>query len=243
MRLSIALALLTCTAAPLMAQSWDGRARLSLSGGAQVGTNRLSQSTTLTKNVEGTPLTADLSKAAVPFFDAGLAVRLAGNFGAGVAVSYLVNTDAAEVKADIPHPFFFNRPRAITGLAEGVHHSELATHVDAVYVIASSPIDLALFGGASFFRVNQDFVSDVLYAESYPYDTASFVSARLTRANASKIGYNAGADVTWKLGERWGIGGLLRYSRARIPFATAGVDAGTSDVGGLQAGGGLRVMF
>jgi hypothetical protein len=242
-RLLLAL-LMTLAAAPVFAQDgWDGRVRISVSAGSQLDTNRLSESISLTKNVESAPVTADLAKAAVPFFDGGLAVRLFGNVGAAVSVSYLTNTADADVTARIPHPFFFNRPRTVTGQAQGVRHAELATHVDAVYVIVSSRIDLTVFGGASFFRVDQDFVSDVLYGETYPYDTAAFVSAKLTRVQASKTGYNAGADVTWKLGDRWGVGGLLRYSRARIPFSFDGIDPGTSNVGGLQAGGGLRLMF
>ena len=74
--------------------------------------------------------------------------------------------------------------------------------------------------------------------ESYPYDTAMFARSEIVRENASKTGFHGGADLTWKLGLRWGVGGLLRYSKVSVPFARQSVDAG-----GLQAGGGLRVRF
>jgi hypothetical protein len=236
--------LLLLIAAPSSAQNaWEGRVRLSFSAGAQVETARLAESIVLTHYVEDAPLTAELAKAAVPFFDAGVSVRLVGNVGMNLSASYLSNTGVADVSAEIPHPFFFNQRRAISGQAPGVTHAELAAHVDAVYVIVSPQIDLALFGGATFFKVDQDLVSDVIFAETFPFDTATFVSAKLSRVSESRIGYNAGADVTWKFSPRWGIGGLLRFSRARVPFSLDGLDAGSADVGGLQAGGGLRLLF
>lgn len=244
MRRLLACAVLALSAQPAFAQgAWTGRARVSFSGGVQVDTTRLSESITLTKNVELAPISAEMPKAAAPFIDGGVAVRLAGNIGVGLSISYLTNKDDADVTADIPHPFFFNRQRSISGQATDVQHNELATHLDLVYLVVSPRIDLALSGGASFFSVEQDFVSDVVYADVYPYDTASFVRAELTREKESKTGYNVGADVTWKLTPRWGIGGLLRFSRARIPFTIGDLDLGTITAGGLQAGAGIRVIF
>ena len=242
-RLLLLIATLLVAAHPAFAQGWTGRARVSISGGAQIDTTRLSESITLTKYVEPAPVTAEVPKGALPFVDLGVALRLAGNLGAGVSVSYLTNREEAEVTAQIPHPFYFNQLRPISGTVSGVLHKELATHTNLVYLIASPRIDLMLSGGASFFQVEQGFVSDVLYAEAYPYDAASFLDATLTRERESKVGYNAGADVTWKFSRRLGLGGLIRFSRARVPFAVGELDAGTVKVGGLQAGGGLRLLF
>ena len=61
--------------------------------------------------------------------------------------------------------------------------------------------------------------------------------AEIDRESGSKTGFHGGAGLTWKLGPRWGVGGLLRYSRATVPFA------GRVAAGGLQAAGGLRVLF
>lgn len=244
MRRLLVCAALLAGAQPATAQGgWTGTARASVNVGTQLDTARLSESITLEKYVETTPVTAELPKKSLTFFDGGIAVRLAGSLGVGVAISYLTDTDSAEVAADIPHPFFFKRPRRISGQVANVLHKELATHINAVYVVASRRIDLTLSGGASLFSVEQDFVTDVAFTETYPYDTARFASATLTRATASKTGYNAGADVTWKIADTWGIGGLLRYSRADVPFTAGGLDVGTVEAGGLQAGAGLRLIF
>ena len=239
----VVFATFVLSAQPAFAQSaWTGRMRVSFNWGAQVDTNRLAESIKLTKYVEPAPVTAELPRKSVPFFDGGLAVRLVGNLGVGLSISYLTDTDDGDVTAQIPHPFFFSQPRSIAGKASGVTHTELATHTNLVYVVVSRRIDFALSGGASFFRVEQDFVTDVTYDEPYPYDTATFADATLTRTKAKKVGYNAGADVTWKFSPKWGVGGVLRYARARVPFTVNDLEV-TADVGGLQAGGGLRLMF
>lgn len=231
-------------AQPALAQDqWTGRFRVAISGGAQADTVRLAQQTTLQVNLEPAPVWAGLPNAAVPFFDAGLTVRLGGNLGASLALSYLSKGGTADVTAAIPHPFYFGRPRTIEGRSAGVSHAELGTHAGLTYLIVSRRIDLALSGGATFFKLDQSLVSDVDYTESFPYDTAAFSRATLELVSASKTGYHAGADVAWKLSPRWGVGGLLRFSRARVPLTLEGEDAGTVPLGGLQAGGGVRVMF
>jgi hypothetical protein len=241
---AMAMASMAAIAPQAWAQDdWEGRVRAGFSIGVQADTARLAQDVTFTKYIEPAPLTANVPNGSVPWFDGGIAVRLAGNLGAGVAVSFLSNTSTAAVSASIPHPFYLNQPRAIGGEVSGVQRREVATHLDLVYVIASPRIDLALSGGATLFRVDQSFLTDVVFSEMYPYDAADFVSAPLEDASGSKTGYNVGADVTWKVSPRWGFGGIIRFSRASVPFEVNGLDVGTIDVGGLQAGAGLRVMF
>lgn len=110
--------------------------------------------------------------------------------------------------------------------------------MSAVYLMAARPVEIAVMGGLTAFNVEQDLVADVAYAQAFPYDTASFAQAVLTPQRNSKAGYHVGVDFTWKFVPRWGIGGLVRYSRASVPLNGTLIDAG-----GLQAGGGLRVMF
>jgi hypothetical protein len=232
------IALIGAVVRPASAQGrWTGRGRVGFNGGVQADTGSLSQSLTLTKNAESAPVTAELASAVVPLVEGGLVVRVAGNFGAGVAISSLTRTDDADIAARIPHLFFFNQQRQISGTAP-LEHKELATHVSAVYVLIGQRVDASLSAGLSWFRADQDFIEDVIYTEAYPYDEVTFASARLAHESRSKAGFHAGVDVAWKLGRQWGVGGLVRFSRATIPFNTLSME-----VGGLQAGGGLRLMF
>ena len=238
MALSCALVALVLNANDAHAQRpWTGRVRGAFNALIQTDSAGLSQSFTLAKNNEPASITAELPPTIAPLFDGGIVVRIAGNLGAGAAFSSLTRTDEAQIAARIPHPFFFNQLRAIEGTSS-VEQKEFATHLSAVYMVAFDRLDVALLGGLSLFQLDKDFVVDVVYDESYPYDTATFARSEISRASASKTGFHAGADVTWRLGRRWGIGGLLRYSRASVPFEGRSIDAG-----GLQAGGGVRVLF
>jgi hypothetical protein len=231
-------------AAPALAQeAWNGRVRVSVNGLAQAVTPQLSQAITLTKNAEPAPVLASAPRATVPGFDVGGAVRLWRNMGASVAISYLTRAAGANITAQIPHPFYFDQPRAIAGTVSNVTHAELATHVDGAVLLPRERLEVMLFGGLSILRLSQDLVSDVTYADAYPFDTARFVDAAKTRAAGTKVGYNAGADVAWRLSPAWGIGGLVRYVHATARLTIDGRDAGTRDAGGLQVGGGLRVRF
>lgn len=230
---------------PAFAQNgWIGRARVSVSVGWQADAGGVSEETSVIEYLEPMPIATGMPATAVSFVDAGLVIRLLGNLGAGVAVSSLNAGGDARVNAQVPHPFHFNRPRSVTGEAYGVHRQEVGVHTDVVYLApVSDRLELIFQAGATFFQVTQDLVSDVTYSETYPFDTAIFSKTSAVQIAESRTGYNAGVDVTWKVSPRWGIGGLVRFSRAHMPFEVNGATAATIDVGGLQAGGGLRLAF
>src|SRR5207249_19273 len=109
---------------------------------------------------------------------------------------------ATDITAQVPHPFFFNSPRTVTGRATGLAHNETAIHANVVYAVPSKSIDLLISGGPSLIRLGQDVVDNVAYSESYPYDTATFTKALVSNGAWWGIGWNAGADASWKLSRR-----------------------------------------
>ena len=116
-------------------------------------------------------------------------------------------------------------------------------HVQAAYWAQLTPrLDLIVSGGPSFFRVEQDFVSDVAYTETAPYDTATFQGATVERQQQSVTGGNIGGEVGWRLARHFGLAGAVRYSRARPPTSPAPARR-RSPVGGLHLGGGVRLLF
>src|SRR5688572_5436731 len=141
MALSFALVALVLNADDAYAQRpWTGRVRGAFNALVQTDSAGLSQSLTLVKNNEPASITADLSPTIVPLFEGGIVVRIAGNLGAGAAFSSLTRTDEAQIAARIPHPFFFNQPRAIEGTSS-VEQKEFATHLSAVYVVPFDRLD------------------------------------------------------------------------------------------------------
>jgi hypothetical protein len=97
-------------------------------------------------------------------------------------------------------------------------------------------------GGPTFFQAEQSFVNDVHYDHEYPYDTATFRGVERDNESASGVGFNASLDVAWRLSRSFGLGGVVRYSHAKLPFTPADRSVNV-DVGGVQAGLGVRVLF
>jgi len=177
--------------------------------------------------------------------DGSAGVRLWRNLGIGVGITtYAPDSQAGggEVTARIPHPFEFNRHREVTGEA-GLKRKETAIHGSLLYFIPVNAKVLAVIGGGpTFFQAEQSFVNDVHYDHEYPYDTATFRGVERDNESASGVGFHASLDVTWRLSQAFGLGGVVRYSQGQLPFTPADRSVNV-DVGGVQAGLGARVFF
>lgn len=240
------LAVLGVLGVPAAAHAqWTDRARVSINFGiAQPAATTFTGTTTKTVNLEPATFTTSYDAPKGQMFDGGVLVRVAGGFGVGAAFSSFTKSSPGSVAGTVPHPFFFNTPRAISGSTTSLERSETAVHVLVGFVAASKHVDVAVTGGPTFFNVSQDLVGDVAYTDTYPYDTAAFASATVSKASVSKMGFNVGADVAYKFSKNVGVGGLIRYSKASVSFPLAGTASGvTTDVGGMQAGGGIRFYF
>jgi hypothetical protein len=84
---------------------------------------------------------------------------------------------------------------------------------------------------------------DVIGSDAYPYGTAMFGSAPTAKAGKTATGFPVGADVTVRMSAPVGLGGLLRLPRASAALSAGTDNPITTDVGGLQAGGGVRIGF
>jgi len=130
----------------------------------------------------------------------------------------------------------------VTGEFDG-DRSETAVHVQAKWLVpVNDKMLVTIFGGPSFFKIEQDIVNDFEYSESYPFDTATFTRAIAASQSESAVGVNVGGDVAYFFSSNVGVGGTVQYSGATVEMT---VPSGTADVkaGGLQVGGGLRLRF
>ena len=177
---------------------------------------------------------------AMPGFDAGGGVRVWRNLAVGPDVSRFSKNTGAAVSAQVPHPFFFNRARTVSGDASGLTRDETAVHVQAVWMLPlRDRWQLALAGGPSWFAVGQDLVSDVTVTQTDPYDTATFASATSVHRTHSEIGLNAGADLSYRLRPHVGLGIGVTFSHASVPLD----NSVSVDAGGAHVGGDLRFRF
>jgi hypothetical protein len=244
-RVSIAaLVLFCCWADSASAQAWSERFYVSFNGGVQTTTNSFSDRFEFEQYLETATADVDYDNDSGTFFDGGVGVRLWKGLAAGIAVSYFTKDNPAQVEARIPHPFFDAQPREVAGEATGLTRTDTVVHVQAMYLLdPAGPLRMVLFGGPSFFRVEQDIVTGIRYAEEYPYDTATFTSADTETADASTVGFHVGADVMWMFHRNVGIGGLVRFSRASLDLDTPDNRTIGADAGGFQGGGGIRIVF
>jgi hypothetical protein len=226
------------------AQTWSERVHVSINGASQTTKNDFSDRFQFERNLETGSTGVDYRVQGGFIFDGGAGFRLWKNLGAGVSVSYFTRGDSAATTSSFPHPFFFNRPRDVTGEATSVTRTETAVHVQAMYLWnPAGPLRLVLSGGPSFFNVEQDLVTEISISESFPYDTATFSSATKRRQQGSAPAFNVGADVLYMLTSKFGVGGLVRFARATVDLDAPEIRTIAVDAGGLYAGGGVRVVF
>ncbi|MEP7306224.1 MAG: hypothetical protein ABJA98_11960 [Acidobacteriota bacterium] len=234
----------TAAATSRTPSSWTDRGYVSVNGTYQASSNGFTAATTFTQNVEAGSLTATYSAVRPPVLDVGGWARVSRNVAVGAAVTWLSRAGEGTLTAAIPHPFLFNTPRTVTGTVADVPRRELALHTDVSWVVPiGRRVQVAIFGGPSFFQVKQRLVTDVNASSTYPFDTATFVGAVTADVSRSQVGFNAGVDVTTLVSKHVGVGAIVRYSRASVQLPVSAGQEVTIHAGGLQVGGGVRFRF
>jgi hypothetical protein len=243
---TIAAAWLLTGPSMAMAQpaSKPARFTIGVSGGVQQAADEVSDRFSFDKNVETENIDVKYPMKPWGLIDLAASYRVWKNVGVGVAVSVTSGKGDADVTASVPHPFFFNQPRTVTGTESDISHSETGVHLQLQYIVpATGRLHFILEGGPSWVNVEHEIVTDVTVTESYPYDTAAFGGAVTKSTKASAPGFNAGIDVTWLFAESVGIGGVVRYTRADVDLEAVEGRSITMKAGGLQGGIGIRVLF
>lgn len=241
--ITLLAALGVASAAPALAQPVP-RVTISVNGGYQPTTHAFTDRLTFDVNRETGTTTARYPGDAGLVIDAGVAIGLWRQLGVGVAVSRLAVDETSTTESDIPHPFFFNTPRHVTGDVSGLRRTELGVHADVVYRgPISRTIAIALFAGPSFMRVERDTITAVEYDESFPFDVATFRRGATRRSDASGVTFNAGADVSWMLTRHVGVGGMARFAEATVDLDLGESRTQRVSVGGFTAGLGVRIAF
>lgn len=168
-----------------------------------------------------------------PFFDVTAGYRWSENLTLGIALSTFDSEGTANGTASIPDKIVFGKISSVPIEARHMKRGERAAHLQEVWFRpVSRKIDVAITAGPSLFYVTQEFVSGSLAANG---QTVAY-GARSESGLA--FGFNAGADTTYLLTPRYGVGLLLRYT-----WAKASLDAADVTAGGFQGGLGLRLRF
>jgi hypothetical protein len=237
-------ALAILLSAPAAAQTPAPRGFVSVNAGIQAAGSDAADHFEFERNVEIATVDVTYPMKAAVLFEGGVGIRIWKRLGVGIAGSRTTLNGSAHVDASIPHPLQFDQPRSVSGDQRAVTRAETAAHLQLLYIVPSSGRwTITLAAGPSMINVDQEIVTDVLYDETFPYDVATFRSATTRRVKASGTGFNAGADLRWMFSRTIGAGALLRFTRADMDLEPAAGRRLAVRAGGVQVGGGLRVVF
>ena len=222
----------------------DSRGFISVNAGLQAASSDFSDNSSFVLYVEEGDGNVDYERRSAPMFDVSAGAMVWRNLAIGGGVSVFSKDSTAQVSARLPHPFFFDQHRDVSGTGEGLARSERAFHVQVMWVApVNDRLSVTVFGGPTFFSVDQDLVDEFTFAEVFPFDTAQFAGVSIVRASESTVGFNVGVDVGFYFSPHVGVGGLVRFSGGSVDFTVPNSEPFSSDVGGLSTAGGLRVRF
>lgn len=226
------------------AQTNEPRVFATVVGGVQSAGSELTDRLQWEVHLETATADIDYGAKSSSWFSGGAGLRLWRQLGVGVAYSSATRDGVAQIEGQIPHPFFFERPRPISGESATLARTENAVHVQALYIVPQrGRLSVILSAGPSRFDVEQDLVTDVQFTEEFPFDEAAFQRADSRAVSATAVGFNVGADVAYMFSRVAGVTGLVRFSQATVDLARPDGTRVSVKAGGVQAGVGLRLAF
>jgi hypothetical protein len=170
--------------------------------------------------------------------------RIKGPVGIGASAELFRTDNDAAYSAVLPHPFYFERNRELSGQLSGLGHEEQAIHVNAVVSKTwAGRFTVDIFGGPSLFLTKTEVLVDVPYAEVYPYDAVVPGNVETRVLEDRPLGYNVGAGITFRLAGPLGVDFGARYSQGQIQLAPSENSTIEFLAGGLRLGAGLRFLF
>jgi hypothetical protein len=225
-------------------QAWEDRGFFNINFGLQSGSREFDEGVGFTIYDEPSFFEGTHQVDGGGMFDIGGGIRVWRNLAAGLSFNRFTDSDDINLRGSVPHPIFFNRPREATAAVGALDHEETAVHIQATWVQPlADRISVSFSFGPSFFSVKQDVVVGVDVSEQGAPFNAVNAAARAVEVEESGVGFNIGADITYMATTNVGGGFFLRYSAASVDLERGPLGTFSLDVGGFQAGGGLRVRF
>lgn len=219
------------------------RGFIAIGGAVQVPGSQLSDQFTFDVHAESGTTTVDYASKSAPGVDVTAGWRFWKTTGMAVGFSRTAVTAAVQTESQIPHPFFDDRDRLVSGEAGNISRSETALHAQFFYLREHKKWRTRVLGGLSYFTVQQDLVTAVNVTETYPYDVAEFRSVTTQRGSGSAPGFNAGIDLTRMFTPQVGFGGAVRLARGKIDLNGSDDRNVSTNAGGAQATVGIRIAF
>jgi hypothetical protein len=208
---------------------------VSISAGGQFQNRDFTETTTFTLFGDAGTVTANQTVGSGFVFDASVGYRVWRRISAAVGVSTFHGSGEAAAVVAVPNPLVFGQPTIKTFAASdygNLSQTTTAINFQAVWIKPlTDKLDLSLFVGPSIIHVSQEVASATETANA----TAAIKSESETTAKAGTIG----ADLSYRLNERYSVGGFIRYAGGEVDLPSVS----KLKVGGVQAAGGIRIRF
>ena len=253
MKKSVVLLLLVCGVfagtvreASAQGEPWADRGYANVGWGVESGSSAMTTTRTQTVYEESATVTSSAEFSSGSLFDVAVGVRVWRNLTVGAGYHQEQNDTEGRLTGSIPSPVFFNRPRTLDQGVPGLERKEKAVHLQFGWVVPiNEKFDVLVSGGPSFFRLEQDVVSEVAFGEG---STTVVATPSIATRKKSQTGYNVGADATYIVWQndsvRLGAGGFVRFTQASMDVEMlTGSTPQPVDVGGMQFGFGGRLRF
>lgn len=203
--------------------------------GGQLADRTLGSSTSQAVYGETATLTSSQPVAKGMTFDFGGGYRIWHDLYVGIVVTRFSDTADATYTASVPDPVVFGRPRTVTGTETTLDRSEIGFNPHVTWVRPlTDKFDIALGVGASFITLKQRLVNNF----QVPVGSQAVVPL-IGEETATGKGVFAQADFIYSLAARYGVGGFIRYAGGKADLPSSP----DHNVGGMQAGGGIRLRF
>ena len=253
MKQSVLVLLVVCGVCAGVAQdanaqggTWADRGYVNIGFGVESGSSSMTDTKNLVIYEEPASITSNTTWTSGSLFDAGFGLRVWRNLTVGVAYHQEENDTDGQLTGSIPSPIFFNRPRTLDQDVV-LERKEKAAHLVFGWAVPlGTKFDVLVSAGPSFFRLEQDAVSDVEIGERGQPFTEVVARPTVETRKKSLTGYNVGVDATYIIWSnddiRVGAGGFLRFTQASGDILQL-VSEQPTDVGGIQFGFGGRIRF
>ena len=149
----------------------------------------------------------------------------------------------ADIKASVPHPFFFNQMRTTSGSVTMTREETTARLALTLGNAPGGKFQILGYAGPAYVTVKQDLVDSISYTDTYPYDSVTFTRANTSGPSKTAVGFAAGVDLAFFPTQSIGIGLSASVVGATVNFQATDNSTVAVKAGGTQLGGGLRIRF
>lgn len=220
----------------------ESRFEVGLAFAQTVSSPKFSASQTIRDYAEEGSLSSSYKVGNAPGGAFDLQYNLGPRFGLRAGAQTFSRKSTGTFDAQIPHPFFFSRPRSVTGTQSGLTFSEAAYSVTGVLRAGSGKWVLNLEGGPAYFSVKATVADRITFSDVYPYDTATFNGISSSKRKVSPFGFAVGLEVGRQINPSVSL-----IAQGRFSQGSGDIDVNGQKIkikaGGAQARIGLRFVL